>query len=1062
MRTGKFNIGTEVGPSQMEAVLSGINSYLDSKLDKETFRHPNPLNRSRGLFFLPISMETTAQKLSNPQKEGFELFRSLVQSHGMILSSYRAPARVIRGYVDSCLNILCNGSLSELPLKKYIDYVDTCKFLGNFPLSYLLAKRNGDGKRIMSSLATYRDRDYFKLCDIAFKRWAKARLVSTKPFTISLWYSVLKGKSCCDEISPSYALDELVKHQIGVSTENKLLLGQIETFISGIYPLLDQLSIFLGENWASAEFGTAQQKACFEKPVRDGGTLGVVFDCVSTPVETSVDSDFIEMVCPCCDETLGVGEAHNFPPIGEMSCRTCRYTTHAYPDTDGPDPLIFRDRKVKETYTTVHVPGVGTLTPRKSGLVIDPIAAVSTFPSLVRLNVGYYTQDGQVKLGVDGNLSHISTKKVFEESLRLEATDLEILGGLYESRLLATVSCASIVAIKEPIKVRIITKGPGLTNVLATRYQQLLIKALRNQPCFRSLGRRICATDLYDLVQNQMPSDTPGWSSSDFSGASDCSSPELNERMQEILVSRIPEPYRSAIHASNRMYDLFYPGADFLLWARHDGQLAQHEYELLVHSPWTNLNEYARRFFGIQISKPNYAHGMMNSVEQKRGTLMGSLTSFPLLCLYVLGIHVLNLRRCGDNRKLHLIINGVLINGDDRLTVSSVQVEENFDLTCREYGMKLSPGKAYWNQTFANMNSQSYCYRLGKPTDKLFGKGTPSPLYIPYLNMGIYMDKRKTESKNDGKPENATRLVSTIQALLDSCITDKQACVILSSFLGRYKTRLQRECRGRNLFVSHSLGGWGVVPPISWKFEITMAQRKLASKIYHSTPNGWLVKTGPLPSEEPSSESSPFVDKWHNWTKEPPSYNNQFSQFDLKNTPLIGKRKMLQSLRICNTTRPYSNVKGTPYKSSIERINTSERGVEVSEATRTVSSLNQLINGPLSGHVTKMIRGLNKLFGSNPISDDMVADVSPQLTKLEGFILDKYLQQTPGSCFNHPDAPVKDKICLSRQIIAEHSEIVKSVNSPLARMCVNKVVETMTGEEIARGLLINRKTLARV
>lgn len=1049
MRTGRFNIGTDVGPGQMDAIASDLNNYLDSVVGPEVFRQPYPQNRQKGLFFLPKSMEMAAQKAPNPQKEGFELFRSLVQSHGMILSSYRAPARVIRAYVDSCLNILCNGSLSELPLKKYNDYVDTCKFLGNFPLSYLLAKRDGDGRRIGSSLARYHDRDYFGLCSVEYKRWAKARLLSVKAHTISLWYSILKGKSCCDEVSPSYALDELIKHQKGVTTPNDLDDEKVDSFMDTIKPLLKKLAKFLGKNWESADYGIAQQKACYENSVRGGGTLGLLFSYLGERVDTSLDVPIIEMVCPCCGEVLDYGDSSWDLPVGEMSCRTCRYTTCTYPDADGPDPLIFQDAQKKLETKTIHIPGVGTIHQRKPGLVIDTEAAITTRPSLVRLKSNLFSQDGSVKFGIDGELLHTDTDLKFREILSDEARDLLIQGQLYENGDINTISAAKVVAIKEPIKVRIITKGPGLTNLIATRYQQLLIKALREVPCFRSLGRRICSTDLYDLVANQFKSETPGWSSSDFSGASDCSSPQINERMQEALLAYIPEPYRSAIHASNRMYSIAYPGDDFLRWNRHHNKIAQHEYELLLFSPWTNLRKYARKFYGINLEFPDYICGAFTSVEQKRGTLMGSLTSFPLLCLYVLGIHVLNLRRCGDDRSLWDIINGVLINGDDRLTVSSAAVEESFDGVCQEYGMKLSPGKAYWNQSFANMNSQSYLYRLGNPTDKLFGKGAPSPLYVPYLNMGIYMDKRKTESRDEGKPENPVRLVSTIQALLDSCITDKLACVVLSSFLGRYKTRLQRECRGRNLFVSHSLGGWGVVPPVSWRFEITMTQRKLASKIYHSTPFGWLARVGPLPAQEPSNEVSPIVDRWHNWTKDTPSYNTQFSQFDLKDTPLIGKRKMLQSLRICNAQRPFSKAKGTPYRSSVERIDTIKSGVEIISATSTIRALNELIQGPLEGHTLDLIGELNRVFRQEPLNDHERQQIA-EPTKLERFLVRKI-----------PDFVSTDSdhiATTARNIVLEQSG--RQFNSPLAKLCMPHVIDRVTAEELASALGVDRKRLA--
>lgn len=1058
--------------SQIEAVVSELAIYLDSKIVELG--------------------EPDGSVLPNPRKQGFQLFVSLILAHVRIFFFFRAKRKVLREYVDSCLTILCDGSPSRLPTLKYDDYMSVCKFLGNFPLSYLLAPRDLAGKRMETSFASGKGLRYWANCRSGYKRWAKARLLDATPGNISLWYSILKGKSCGDVVTSSFAFGELVKHQKGLISPNNLSQDLLNNFMSTLEPVLAKIAKKLPKYMEKTESSTPQEKACFERPIAQGGSLREAFEFFFDPTEadTELVHATVNFHCPCCDDLLfSVDPSKEDISTGPISCLNCNVESRAFPQGETPTMNV-QDGNSREDYIAevYHVPGVGTLSNDKGRFCcIQPAPLLTTRPVLYDLRLGHFEQDGRVHYAVEGSLSHSEDSLKVRESLDSYAQSIWYRSRDYEPfgvadigqpgsvlpELIrnATILPAKVVPVYEPQKIRVITKDPMASKLIASQYQQALIKILRKMDPFRSMGRRLDATDLFDLKEFRLHSDDPlGWASSDFSKASDGSAQLLNELLQDRILANVPEPMKSAIHASNRMHEVIYPWMDQLLWARHDDQITQELYEYLARAPCVgSIFTYAARHGVAYINLPDYRFGVDEPVHQKRGTLMGSVTSFPLLCLYVLGIHLINLNECGDKRPITSQLKGVLINGDDRLTVSSYEVEKHFDVVCQKYGMNLSPGKSYWNSKFANMNSQSYHYPLGVGLDKLFGMNTPTPRYVPYLNMGLYLDKRKTDSKlndSDGSDpivENQPRLISTIPAILSSCLTDKLACVVLSSFLHTNKVRLQKEGRGRNLFVSISLGGWGVVPPNSWVTKCTMAQRKLASKIFHTTPNGWLMGAGPLPGPTPDATPVAIKDLWHNWHKDSQTFNIEVRKFDLKDTRLIGKKKMNLSLKVCNVPRPYASTKGTPYKSCIERVcSRPEHGVAASSACGTISALNQLIDGPLDGHIAQLLPVLNKQQIRDP-SPDEVIEKPRELTKLEGFVLSKFGYNIRGynvEAENEFDQPARSLIPVARTLIIGRANV--KAQSPLALLCERVVIKNCTGEQIAHALNVDRKGLADI
>lgn len=373
---------------------------------------------------------------------------------------------------------------------------------------------------------------------------------------------------------------------------------------------------------------------------------------------------------------------------------------------------------------------------------------------------------------------------------------------------------AKVAAVLEPFKVRIITKGEAALQYVSTAFQQSAFAFNRTVPCFRLVGVAPSTQHLIDLRKNaEGVVDDPQWASSDFSGASDGTAGRLRDCLMECLTMHLPLHVRSLLNSCNGDHVVSYPGP-------------------LLYPSMRELGE-------------------IDPVLQTLGTLMGEKTSFIILCYEVLVAHVSNRRRCGDKRPLERILEGVLINGDDRLAISNRETEDEFWSFCeRVFGFKESVGKSYLHPSYANINSQSYLFDL---------RTVSTPWKVPVRCSGLENGQKKLD-----EPFDPTCVITQI---LDGCFDSKMEWLVLQRFFKRFKERINSVAAGRNLFVHQSLGGLGNRLPqkhphkpcrdkcyhrfgCEWKVEVTCDQQFVAGALLNE-PGSVLEGMGPaLPLED--------------------------------------------------------------------------------------------------------------------------------------------------------------------------------------------------------------------
>jgi len=721
-------------------------------------------------------------------------------------------------------------------------------------------------------------------------------------------------------------------------------------------PLLTKLSEEVAEVWSKELLScyrpthVPRASASIENPRRLGGVLGYILDktldtdYIEVPTEKweSVIDESAVQSCACCEENIHSSTDGSYPDI----CPLC-FTTF--------EPREYR-RQERITVPAMVIRGLGIMGMNLRLINKEETDTLSDLgwsgtdwieenrPELYDVSVyDTVTQGGKNHHSVvDGRMYHPKQVETFYENYRAKV-DSSFPGGM----------TAAVVALKEAFKIRIITKGPAFVYHACTVFQKTLHSRLSRKPGFGKIGSKLNATDLIDLPGKGFTlGGKVGWSSSDFSGASNGSKRRLNTAMLKVLVSGLPEEDAKVILRSNDGHLLRYSEPDAFAYLRYwtaeglisptisrkiqayiavrlkdsDNPGLEKDSTMIGKAERHWMKKVAKEVSHKFIDTRSFPRLPKDEIMQQAGTLMGSKTSFPLLSLYVLLVHVTNLRELGDTRSLGAILRGILINGDDRLTVSCYETELRFNDVCKRFGMKLSPGKSYWHIRYANMNSQVYLcdltpMRIIESKSKFllcwqpYGKGSSTPIRVMAINLALLLGIGKHDVDTDGtEAYTQPRLIAVINELTAGAANVRMQHVLLGNFLRIHKDKLKTSARGRNLFISHGLGGWGVVPPINWKFHVTLQQQKLASYLFHSKSAYWLGN-GPLPGPVCNASTVTFNNPWHNHLPEEPTYKvpKGFSE------KILGKSKLMLSFRPCTVDRPYAFIPSDPFVNCVQR-----------------------------------------------------------------------------------------------------------------------------------------------
>lgn len=345
---------------------------------------------------------------------------------------------------------------------------------------------------------------------------------------------------------------------------------------------------------------------------------------------------------------------------------------------------------------------------------------------------------------------------------------------------------AKVEAVLEPFKVRTISKGESLPYYLAKRMQLVLHGAMRKMEPFRLIGRPLDVPDLLDLRVNSnfyLDSQESKWLSIDYSAATDGLSARLSSEIMKELLGNL-------FMRNPCLYNMM----------------------LSVLAPH-------------RILYPKVAGTQLDPVQQKNGQLMGSVLSFPVLCLANLGLYLTVRKRERPWAPYSKLLRSVLVNGDDMLYIGSNSEWELHKLLGKRIGLEMSPGKAYIHERYANINSTSL--------DMDLSRVNTTPVEIKFLNVGLMVGQHKVLGKVGSDDEIRSNPISAVVTEVVRGSLPGREADVFRQYCGMHGEELRREVKGRNLFLPRVLGGMGVMPIFGIETSLTLGQVALAERLIH-------------------------------------------------------------------------------------------------------------------------------------------------------------------------------------------------------------------------------------
>lgn len=253
----------------------------------------------------------------------------------------------------------------------------------------------------------------------------------------------------------------------------------------------------------------------------------------------------------------------------------------------------------------------------------------------------------------------IASEKVVIPSRRDLKHRFMILRDRLLDQALAEENNVSLVGLPEALKVRVISKGPGKRGTVLKATQKWMHSNMRVHPIFRLIGETISA----EYLQNQLGKLAAGeeYGSGDYKAATNKMRKFVSHALGEMVADKM------ALDGGERSIFL--------------DALTRHS----IEDP----------------ENPGVFR------EQTVGQLMGSIVSFPLLCLANATIMRVSFE-IATGRVWTLAELPVAINGDDVTWRGVPEIYKVWQIVAGFAGMEESVGKTFTSREFVQMNSRHY------------------------------------------------------------------------------------------------------------------------------------------------------------------------------------------------------------------------------------------------------------------------------------------------------------------------------------------------------------------
>lgn len=368
----------------------------------------------------------------------------------------------------------------------------------------------------------------------------------------------------------------------------------------------------------------------------------------------------------------------------------------------------------------------------------------------------------------------------------------------------------SIMAVLEPLKVRVISKGNALRYWVSKSFQKQMWGFLQGLPQCVLTGHPLDETHLEGILTRErkigLEFSQPMWASGDYAAATDSLDINFTKLCFEGFLSRskgYTDDAKDVLRSVLYEQGLNYP----------------------------DVKGYPE----------------IPRVMQATGQLMGSPLSFPILNMVNLICYWQSLETY-LGRRLALRDLPVLVNGDDILFRADARLYAIWTEKITNVGFKFSLGKNYLDAELLTANSQFFHFRDGKFTK------------LTYLNTGLLTGQAKVTGREKAK---AAPIWDHYNEVVPNAVNIERAHL---RFVHYHKAEIVKYTMNGllNLFIPIELGGLGfkqVVP-----FYLTKFQRQLARSLKEQ------YESDILEGHPPQRPHGVFVEKMKPLVDEPIHY----------------------------------------------------------------------------------------------------------------------------------------------------------------------------------------------
>jgi hypothetical protein len=312
--------------------------------------------------------------------------------------------------------------------------------------------------------------------------------------------------------------------------------------------------------------------------------------------------------------------------------------------------------------------------------------------------------------------------------------------------------------VEDPLKIRIITKNERQFGLLKG-LQRAMWKHLQNFPSFIFTGTPAAGEYLkYFFSTLDLKSSRNLFISGDYASATDNFVPEISELILETVL--------------------------------RNSNLGSKMQQIALDSITRHIIEYT----------------YVDPVVQNNGQMMGSLLSFPVLCIYNYALwHISMEKYLRTKLSVNWGLKRVLINGDDILFVANKTSYKIWWDTVSKYGLEPSPGKNFSNSRYFTINSM--LFKWSYENKEGYSINFPKIQFLYNVNK-VFYDKNKKALDQ-----------STLPSLMHGLQKDSKEYNLHpfneESFMKRLMKKggtLYNRYDFRGLFIDRKNGGHGLEP----------------------------------------------------------------------------------------------------------------------------------------------------------------------------------------------------------------------------------------------------------